>query len=66
MAIRKSSAIIKKLFDKAFLKKTRKVRKKVHVWTGNDEKIMRKLIDLGVDVLITNYPDRLKKVLSEM
>lgn len=32
---------------------------KVNVWTVNDEKAARFLIDLGVDGLIGNYPDRL-------
>lgn len=30
---------------------------KVHYWTINDEPTMRRLIDLGADGLITDYPD---------
>ena len=38
---------------------------KVFVWTVNEEKDMIKLITLGVDGIITNYPDRLKKLLLD-
>jgi glycerophosphoryl diester phosphodiesterase len=30
----------------------------VHVWTVNDDRDMRKVMDTGVHILITNYPDR--------
>jgi glycerophosphoryl diester phosphodiesterase len=36
----------------------------VHAWTINDEADMRRLIDLGVDGIITDYPDRLLAVLG--
>jgi glycerophosphoryl diester phosphodiesterase len=36
----------------------------LHVWTVNREEAMRRLIDLGVDGLITDYPDRLLHVLK--
>jgi len=36
----------------------------VHAWTINDEDDMRRLIDLGVDGIITDYPDRLLQVLG--
>lgn len=37
---------------------------KVLPWTVNDPGQMAQLIDLGVDGLITDYPDRLRKVLA--
>ncbi|SEJ13739.1 glycerophosphoryl diester phosphodiesterase [Deinococcus reticulitermitis] len=37
----------------------------VQVWTINDEAEMRRLIALGVDGLITDRPDLLKRVLAE-
>ena len=38
---------------------------KVHVWTINDEKIMNKLIDFGVDGIMSDDCKLLKKVLIE-
>jgi glycerophosphoryl diester phosphodiesterase len=38
---------------------------KVLPWTVNDRAEMRKLIDLGVDGIITDYPDRLREVMAE-
>lgn len=37
---------------------------RVHAWTVNDEGNMRRLIELGVDGIMTDYPDRLLKVLG--
>ncbi len=51
--------------DQKFMKKAHDSGKKVHVWTVNDEKEMQDLIELGVDGIITNYPDLLKKVLAQ-
>ena len=34
-----------------------------HVWTGNDSGEMHRLIDLGVDGLMTDRPAQLKAVL---
>ncbi|MEU4533430.1 glycerophosphodiester phosphodiesterase family protein [Streptosporangium sp. NPDC023825] len=38
---------------------------KVIPWTVDDEPTLNKLIDDGVDGIITDYPDRLRKVMSE-
>jgi glycerophosphoryl diester phosphodiesterase len=34
-------------------------------WTVNDTASMNRLIDLGVDGLITDYPDRLRQIMSD-
>ena len=53
-----------KIVDAAFLEKARASGKEVHVWTVNKEDEMRRLIDLGVDGIITNFPNRLIEVLE--
>lgn len=50
------------LVDVAFLERARAAGKKVHVWTVNDQWLMRRLIEQGVDGIITNYPDRLNAI----
>lgn len=37
---------------------------RVHAWTVNDEGDMRRLVETGVDGIITDYPDRLLKILG--
>ena len=37
---------------------------RVHAWTVNDESDMRRLVEMGVDGVMTDYPDRLLKVLG--
>jgi len=38
----------------------------VNVWTVNDRGRMRELIAMGVDGIITDYPDRLREVLKQL
>ena len=37
---------------------------RVHAWTVNAESDMRRLVEMGVDGVMTDYPDRLLKVLG--
>jgi glycerophosphoryl diester phosphodiesterase len=39
---------------------------KVNVWTVNETSRMRALIAMGVDGIITDYPDRLRQVIEEL
>lgn len=43
----------------------RKAGIKVIPWTVDDPNTMSKLIDDGVDGLITDYPDRLREVMEQ-
>lgn len=52
-----------KLVDKEFVNKANANGKEVHVWTVNDEIVMKELIAVGVDNIITNRPDILVKIL---
>lgn len=37
-----------------------------HVWTINDEKDMEKFVNMGVDGIMTDYPERLNNVLKRL
>ncbi|MBS1795007.1 MAG: glycerophosphodiester phosphodiesterase [Acidobacteria bacterium] len=47
-----------------FLAAARKLNLKVHVWTINDAADMQRLLDLKVDGIMTDYPDRLLRLLG--
>lgn len=44
--------------------KVHQMGKTLHVWTVDKQEDMKEMIGLGVDGLITNYPDRAKTVLN--
>ena len=48
---------------KDFIEAAHSKNVKVHVWTVNEEGDMRRLLELGVDGIITDYPDRLVEVM---
>jgi glycerophosphoryl diester phosphodiesterase len=50
--------------NKGFIKTAHKTGLQVHVWTVNSRKDMQRLIDWGVDGLISDYPDRLIELLE--
>lgn len=45
--------------------RVRRAGYRVNVWTVNDSKMMRRLIALGVDGIITDKPDMLRRILQE-
>ncbi|HIQ06783.1 MAG TPA: glycerophosphodiester phosphodiesterase [Anaerolineae bacterium] len=51
---------------KRFVESAHHHRIAVHVWTVDDPADMRRLLELGVDGLITNRPDLARQVLTEM
>lgn len=46
--------------------KRRKNHLKLHVWTVNEEEHLRAAYRWGVDAVITNYPDRARRVLESL
>jgi len=58
-------SVNKKIVTEDFVQKAHANNKQVHVWTVNEPEDMRKLIGLGVDNIISNYPNILKEVLAE-
>ena len=53
-----------KIVDKEFMKKAKAAGKEVAVWTVNKPGDLKRMIDLGVDAIITNYPDVLRRILN--
>ncbi len=47
-----------------YMEKARQKQLRVHVWTVNEECYLRQMAQLGVDAVITNYPDRAREVLG--
>lgn len=47
-----------------FVRRTHARGRRIAVWTVNDEPLMHQLISLGVEVIITDRPDRLTAVLQ--
>ncbi|MDO8840181.1 MAG: glycerophosphodiester phosphodiesterase [Parvibaculum sp.] len=54
-----------RLIDRAMIDRAHELSLQVHVWTIDDPAEMRRLIDLGVDGLMTDDPAVLKAVLIE-
>lgn len=50
-----------KYASKAFIDKVHQFGKELHVWTVNDSETIEKLIDRGVDGIISDYPNLLLK-----
>ena len=54
-----------RFLTKKFIDKIHQNQKQVYCWTVNDSSRMKRLIDLGVDGIITNHPDVLHSVISD-
>jgi glycerophosphoryl diester phosphodiesterase len=54
----------RRVVTRRFVKTAHGRNMQVHVWVVNDADGMRRLVDLGVDGIITDYPDRLLTVLG--
>lgn len=53
------------LVDARYMEKARRRGLHVNAWTANEVSDMRRLIDIGANGIITNYPDRLRDLLAE-
>jgi glycerophosphoryl diester phosphodiesterase len=51
------------IVSKDFIETARRLNLKVHVWTINDADDMQRLIEMRVDGIMTDYPDRLLEIL---
>lgn len=51
--------------SKDFVEAAHKLNLKVHVWTINKPEDMQRLLDMGVDGIMTDYPDRLLNILGK-
>lgn len=47
-----------------FIKTARKLNLQVHVWTINERDDMKRLLDMKVDGIMTDYPDRLLELVN--
>jgi glycerophosphoryl diester phosphodiesterase len=52
--------------DEAFVTTAHRLGLQVHVWTINEEAEMRRLLDLGVDALVTDEARLLRDVLAQV
>ena len=48
-----------------YLEKTRALGLKTHAWTVNEEADMKALTKAGIEAIITNYPDKARKIIQE-
>lgn len=54
-----------RVVDRAFVRTAHQRGLQVHVWTINEARAMRRLLDLGVDGIMTDQVERLRRVLVE-
>jgi glycerophosphoryl diester phosphodiesterase len=54
-----------RVVDRAFIRAAHALGLQVHVWTVNDADRMAALLDLGVDGIMTDHIDTLRRVLTE-
>lgn len=54
-----------RLVDADFVQRAHAAGKEVHVWTVNSRTAIRRMLRRGVDAIISNYPDRVAKLMAE-
>ena len=53
------------VITKEFIRAAHERNLKIHVWTVNNAAAMKRLLEMGVDGIMTDYPDRLQNLLKE-
>ncbi|MFC0211961.1 glycerophosphodiester phosphodiesterase [Paenibacillus chartarius] len=53
------------LIDQDMMNKAKQKGKRVMAWTVNDDATAERMLALGIDGIITNYPDRVLKLIAE-
>lgn len=53
------------LVDKKLIRGAQRRGMQIHYWTVNDPETMGKLLELGADGIMTDYPDRLMKLINK-
>lgn len=59
-------SVYRKELGRAALEEAQALGLAVHVWTVNETSEMKKLVALGVDGIVTDYPDKLRRLLEEL
>lgn len=54
----------RRVLTESFVEAAHRHNLKVHAWTVNETADMRRLLEIGVDGLMTDYPDRLMELLN--
>ncbi|HPZ64984.1 MAG TPA: glycerophosphodiester phosphodiesterase family protein, partial [Bacillota bacterium] len=53
------------MVDEEYMAWARKKGYRVNVWTVNEEQDIRRMIELGVDGIITDRPDLVRQIMEE-
>jgi len=56
-------SLLHTMADRSIVKKAHRYRMLLCVWTPNNEEEMRKSIKIGADILTTDFPDRLNRII---
>lgn len=59
------SALGVRIVTESFVEFTQQAGRQVHVWTVDESAEMQRLLDLGVNGIMTDHPSRLREVLRE-
>jgi len=58
-------AIQSEMLTRDLVRRARRARLDVHVWTVNDDERMRRFLNYGVDGILTDRPTRLKEIIAD-